>query len=74
MRLNNMTDNEICEFDPIQDWIGKITQLRHNDRQYAAKLIAIRDNELWFEGRNKQRWMVNRSELQYIGLVGNQVA
>ena len=67
-----MTD-EIQEFDPIYNYIGKITRLRHNERQYQAKLIAIKGNELWFEAKNKQRWMVNRNELRFIELVGNQV-
>ena len=63
------------EFDPIQEYIGKIVQVRHNKRQYAAKLIAIKGNELWFEARNKQRWMVSRTVLDYICIAGaGQVA
>ncbi len=69
-----MTNNEIEEFDPIYNYIGRIVQVRHNDRQYSAKLIAIKGDELWLEAKNKQRWMVNRRVLQYLGLVGNQVA
>jgi hypothetical protein len=69
-----MTNNEIKEFDPIYNYIGRIVQIRHNHRQYSAKLIAIKGNELWLEAKNKQRWMVSRTVLEYIGLVGNQVA
>lgn len=70
-----MINNEIEEFDPIYNYIGYIVQVRHNDRQYAAKLIAIRNgNELWFEAKDKKRWMVARSVLEYIGIAGkNQV-
>ena len=61
---------EIEEFDPIQEYIGKIVQVRHNERQYAAKLIAIKGNELWLEAKNKQRWMVSRTVLDYICIAG----
>jgi hypothetical protein len=70
--LEKMSENN--NIDPIFDYIGKIVQIRHNDRQYSAKLIAIKGDELWLEAKNKQRWMVSRSVLQYLGLVGNQVA
>lgn len=70
-----MTNNELEELDPLYNYIGKIVQVSHNNRKYHAKLIAIRNgNELWLEAKNKQRWMINRSLLEYIGLVGHQVA
>jgi hypothetical protein len=68
-----MTMNtEIKEFDPIIDYIGKLTLIKHNDRQYVAKLIALKGEELWLEGRDGDRWMVARSSLLYISLVKNQ--
>ena len=66
--------NEFEEFDPIQEYIGKLVQVRHNEREYQAKLIAIKGNELWFEAKNKQRWMVSRTIIEYIGIAGKQVA
>ncbi|MGB5100896.1 MAG: hypothetical protein WBN94_09915 [Methanothrix sp.] len=62
-------------FDPIFDYIGKLTLIKHDGRQYVAKLIALKGKEgeeLWFEGRDGDRWMVARSELLYISLVKNQ--
>jgi len=69
-----MTNNELEEFDPLYNYIGKIVQVNHSNRKYQAKLIAIKGNELWLEAKKKQCWMINRSLLEYIGLVGNQVA
>lgn len=70
--LEKMSENN--NIDPIFDYIGKIVQVCHSNRKYQAKLIAINGNEVWLEAKNKQRWMVSRSILEYLGLVGNQVA
>jgi hypothetical protein len=69
--LEKMSENN--NIDPIFDYIGKIVQVCHSNRKYQAKLIAINGNEVWLESKNKQRWMVSRSILEYLGLVGNQV-
>lgn len=65
--LEKMSENN---YDPIFDYIGKIVQVCHSGRKYHAKLIAINGDEVWLEGRDKQRWMVSRKILEYIGLVG----
>jgi|WetSurMetagenome_2_1015567.scaffolds.fasta_scaffold03055_6 hypothetical protein len=66
--------NDNNEFDPIYDYIGKIVILKNAERQYAAKLIAVKGNELWLEARNKAVWMQSRKEVLYIGLTKSQVA
>jgi len=63
-------ENPIRNYDPIFDYIGKIVQVCHSGRKYHAKLIAINGDEVWLESRDKQRWMVSRKILEYIGLVG----
>jgi hypothetical protein len=66
---NKVNDN----FDPINDWIGQIVIVENVDKRYAAKLIAINGNELWFESKIKARWMQARSEIKYLGLAVRQV-
>ncbi|MDQ1251362.1 MAG: hypothetical protein QG646_435 [Euryarchaeota archaeon] len=66
-------DNNNISFDPINEYIGKIIIVENNKRRFSARLIAIKDNELWFESKTKARWMQSRSEIQYLGLA-KQVA
>ena len=59
-------------FDPISDLVGKIIIAETSENRFAARLIAILGNELWFESRMGARWMKNRREIQNICL-GTQV-
>lgn len=66
-----MNDN-IKDLDPISLLLGKITIVETPSNRFAARLIAILGNELWFESKRGTRWMQNRSDIQNICL-GTQV-
>lgn len=65
--MNNMNPN----FDPISKLVGKIV-IVEADYRFAARLIAVRNNELWFESKRGAVWMRNRNDIQNICL-GTQV-
>jgi hypothetical protein len=55
------------ESDPINDLIKEICIVNANNTSFCARLIAIReDNELWFESKSGQRWMVARRAITSI--------
>jgi hypothetical protein len=66
--MNSKTGN----FDPISDLIGNITIVETPSNRFAARLIAVLGNELWFESKRGARWMQNRNDIQNICL-GTQV-
>lgn len=66
--MNDIMNN----FDPISELVGKIIIAETSENRFAARLIAILGNELWFESKRGARWMKNRREIQNICL-GTQV-
>jgi hypothetical protein len=55
------------ESDPINDLIKEICIVFANNTSFVARLIVIReDNELWFESKSGQRWMVARRAITSI--------
>ena len=55
------------ESDPINDIIKEICIVIANNTSFCARLIAIRnDNELWFESKSGQKWMVQRQAVTSI--------
>ena len=54
-------ENRSLESDPINDLIKEICIVIANNSSFCARLIAIRnENELWFESKSGQKWMVKR--------------
>ena len=55
------------ESDPINDLIKEICIVIANNSSFCARLIAIRnENELWFESKSGQKWMVQRQAVTSI--------
>lgn len=47
--------------DPIADLVKEICIVNANNTSFCARLIAIHnENELWFESKSGQKWMVQR--------------
>jgi hypothetical protein len=68
-----MTQNTTIQIDPIVDSIGTIVIVQTTEKRFAARLIALKGDELWFESKRGARWMHNRSDI--IGIFpGKQVA
>ena len=60
-------ENLSLESDPINDLIKEICIVIANNTSFCARLIAIRnDNELWFESKSGQKWMVQRQAVTSI--------
>ena len=60
-------ENLSLEADPINDLIKEICIVIANNTSFCARLIAIRnDNELWFESKSGQKWMVQRQAVTSI--------
>ena len=61
-----MTES-INDIDPIIELINQICIVYANNSNFSARLIAIHNkNELWFEAKNGQKWMVQRKSLTSI--------
>jgi len=64
--MNNTTDNSNCYEnvsvpDPIEALLREICIVFANGTSFCARLTAIRNkNELWFESKSGQTWMVKR--------------
>lgn len=69
-----MCNNNVEEFDPIYNYVGKLVVVENNGKKFCAKVIAIKGEELWFQGKNSAIWMIARSNVKYIGLAKIQVA
>ncbi len=53
--------NEKLEPDPIEALLGEICICFANGNSFCARMISIRDGEeLWFESKSGQKWMVKR--------------
>ena len=66
---NNTTGKTL---DPINSLIGKIVIVETSGKRFAARLIAVNGDELWFEDRTGRQWMNSRSAMQSI-VVGKQI-
>ena len=66
---NNTTGKTL---DPINNLIGKIVIVETAGKRFAARLIVINGDELWFEDRTGRQWMNSRSAMQSIA-VGKQI-
>ena len=64
--------SEIKEFDPLNDFLGKILLIKSNGKKYSAKLTTINNDELWFENSLGDTWMENRRRIDYIGLLDSK--
>ena len=68
--MKNNTTGKIL--DPINNLIGKIVIVETAGKRFAARLIAVNGDELWFEDRTGRQWMNSRSAMQSIA-VGKQI-
>lgn len=68
--MKNYTTRKI--FDPINSLIGKIVIAETSEKRFAARLIVINGDELWFEDRTGRQWMNSRSAMQSI-VAGKQI-
>ena len=54
----------ISESDPVESLLREICIVYLSDNvSYCARLVEIRDGELWFESKTGQKWMVKRQAL-----------
>jgi hypothetical protein len=68
-----MKDNTARKIlDPINSLIGKIIIAETSEKRFAARLIAVNGEELWFEDRTGRQWMNSRSAVKSI-VVGKQM-
>jgi hypothetical protein len=52
---------KVLEPDLIEALLREICIVFANGNSFCARLIAVRDNEeLWFESKSGQKWMVQR--------------
>jgi len=60
--LHSSSYENISEPDPIEVLLREICIVFANGTSFCARLIDIRSNgnELWFESKSGQRWMVQR--------------
>jgi len=59
--LDSSSYENLPEPDPIKALIGEICIVFANGNSFCARLTSIRDNEeLWFESKSHQTWMVQR--------------
>lgn len=65
--VNSLSYLSISEPDPIKDLVKEICIVNANNTSFCARLIAIRnENELWFESKSGQKWMVQRQAVNGI--------
>jgi hypothetical protein len=65
---NNTVDSvsyeNLPELDPIEALVGEICIVFANGNSFCARLKSIHDNEeLWFESKSHQTWMVQRKAI-----------
>jgi hypothetical protein len=58
--VDSGTNKNLLESDPIGDLIGEICIVILANGSFCARLIATREDELWFESRSGQKWMASR--------------
>jgi hypothetical protein len=51
------------KIDPLSKDLGTIVVVETADDRFAARLIAIQGNELWFESKKGKHWMKSRTEI-----------
>lgn len=56
-------DKTLSEEDPILSLPKRICIVKTIDNSFAARLIKINGDELWFQNRRGQKWMVNRKNI-----------
>lgn len=60
-QLDSSSYENLPEPDPIEALLREICIVFANGTSFCARLTAIRnENELWFESKSGQRWMVQR--------------
>lgn len=54
--------------DPLESLVGKLVKvyLRGKGPNFAARFIALKGPELWFESKRGLRWMANRETIKTI--------
>ena len=59
--VDSSSYGNVLEPDPIKALLHEICIVFANGTSFCARLIAIHnDNELWFESKSGQTWMVKR--------------
>ena len=59
--LDSPSYEKVLEPDPIEALLREICIVFANGTSFCARLIDIHDeNELWFESKSGQHWMVKR--------------
>jgi hypothetical protein len=59
--VDSSSYGNVLEPDPIEALLREICIVFANGTSFCARLIAIRnENELWFESKSGQTWMVKR--------------
>jgi hypothetical protein len=59
--VDSLSYENISESDPIEALLSEICIVFANGNSFCARLVSIHNkNELWFESKSGQQWMVRR--------------
>ncbi len=59
--VDSLSYENISEPDPIEALLREICIVFANGTSFCARLVSIRnENELWFQSKSGQTWMVKR--------------
>jgi hypothetical protein len=59
--VDSLSYENISESDPIEVLLSEICIVFANGTSFCARLVSIHNkNELWFESKSGQQWMVRR--------------
>jgi len=69
--LKTETKNTTSDTDPIVELVGKIVLVAKSDgRNFAAKMLSVRGDEIWFLNKQGDRMMVKRGVVEEITPIG----
>jgi hypothetical protein len=72
----NMEDSSsylnVPDQDPINDLVQLICIVNANNTSFCARLMFVREDELWFESKTGQHWMVHRKSVMSIRPLGKR--
>ncbi len=70
-REKTETKNLPSDMDPIVELVGKIVLVAKSDgRNFAAKMLSVRGDEIWFLNKQGARMMVKRGVVEEITPIG----
>ena len=71
-RISKHKDNSFLEEDPLPSLLKQICIVKTPDISFAARMISIQGEEVWFENKRGQKWMVNRQNILEVKPVGER--